>query len=198
MRQADIFLKSEGNAWLARNLAKLTGQNDPVLEIIRTCELKPASVLEIGCANGWRLDILREKFQCMVTGVDPATPNRPFILKGTADKLPIKNMRFDLVIYGWCLYLCDREDLFKITAEGDRVLKDGGHLMIYDFKPMTAMKRFYKHHPGVSTYKYDYSKLWLANPAYQLQHLWFKGSDQDCVGVWLLHKSIKRGWPLYG
>ncbi|MFZ0260417.1 MAG: hypothetical protein WAL36_10665 [Pseudolabrys sp.] len=39
----------------------------------------------------------------------------------------------DLLIYGWCLYLCDREDLFKIVTEGDRILKDSGYLVVYDF-----------------------------------------------------------------
>jgi ubiquinone/menaquinone biosynthesis C-methylase UbiE len=42
--------------------------------------------------------------------------------QGTADELPFPNNSFDIVVFDFCLYLCDRLDLFKITAEADRVL----------------------------------------------------------------------------
>jgi len=52
---------------------------------------------------------------------------------GTADVIPFQDKSFDIVIFGFCLYLCDRDDLFKIAAEADRVLKTPGWLLIKDF-----------------------------------------------------------------
>ena len=42
---------------------------------------------------------------------------------GTAEKLKFEDDKFDLIIFGFCLYLCDREDLIKIVDETNRVLK---------------------------------------------------------------------------
>ena len=36
------------------------------------------------------------------------------VMQGTADVLPFDNQSFDIVIFGFCLYLCDREDLFEL------------------------------------------------------------------------------------
>lgn len=51
---------------------------------------------------------------------------------GTADGLPdIKPV--DLIIFGFCLYLCDPQDLFTIAANSDRLLVDKGVMAVYDF-----------------------------------------------------------------
>ena len=42
---------------------------------------------------------------------------------------------FDMIILGFCLYLCDRNKLFKIASEVDRVLKENSYLVIIDFYP---------------------------------------------------------------
>ena len=47
-------------------------------------------------------------------------------VQGTADRLPYRDGLFDVVVFGFCLYLCDREDLFRIASEADRVLNDQG------------------------------------------------------------------------
>ena len=67
--------------------------------------IAPHGVLEIGCSNGWRLEAIREKYGCDCLGIDPADSQFPYIFKGTADSLPYPDNQFDLVIYGFCLYL---------------------------------------------------------------------------------------------
>src|SRR6267154_2712557 len=133
MKQADIFAESEGDAWLDRNRA-LIGR-DPVSEAIDHLGLKPQRVLEIGCANGWRLAALRGKFDCEVHGVEPsmqgcieAAVRGVTVWRITAESLPAGNETYDLVIYGFVLYLCDPVDLFSIVKESDRVLKDKGYV----------------------------------------------------------------------
>lgn len=167
--QARAFLKGEGKAWLERNKDKLTPKDDPILKAIEDNKLKPERVLEIGCANGWRLDIIKERYGCDIAGVDPGIEiptTQPHLYRGVADALPIFGKTFDLIIYGWCLYLCDPRDYFYIAAMGDSYLKEDGHIIIYDFYSDYPKKKKYKHKEGLYSYKMDFSKLWLWNPAY--------------------------------
>src|SRR5258708_38226063 len=108
VKQSDIFAESEGDNWLERNRA-LVGR-DPVSEAIDHLGLKPQRVLEIGCANGWRLAALRGKFDCEVHGVEPsmqgcieaATRGVP-VWRMTAESLAAAEEGFGIVIYGVCL-----------------------------------------------------------------------------------------------
>lgn len=213
MRQADVFINSEANRWYARNKDKYQ-RPDRVFEAISQIDRAPKSVLEIGCASGERLKALRDAFNCSVCGVDPSTDAMHIWLKqkdahgviGTATSLPGGNGRFDLVIFGFCLYVCDRDDLFKIVMESDRVLQDQGYLVIHDFFSEAPHSRRYSHCEGLRSYKMDYARLWLANPAYQLVHQdifdaepheSFSGDDNKLT-ISVLKKDIANGFPLRG
>lgn len=192
MKQRDAFLLGEGIAWFKRNKKRIQKDNDPVIHAIKKYKILPTSVLEVGCANGWRLLQLKEEFGCRVDGVDPGT-YAPNFWNGTADELNLywtKNT-FDVVVYGWCLYLCDPEDYFKIADQGDRVLRDGGFLIIYDFCTEAPYRVPYKHKEGLFSYHYDFSKLWLAHPAYSL----YGRTVQDETCVTILKKNMKTAFP---
>ena len=201
MKQRDAFLDGEGQAWYERNKDKL-GQSDPVCDVIEELGLKPTSVLEVGCADGWRLKKLKAKYGCVVTGIEPALLEEieyedGEIARGTADELvwTSKN-EFDLVIYGFCLYLCDPEDYFRIAAEGDRVLKDGGHIIIHDFKPRMGkgLKIPYRHKPGLFSHHYDFKRLWLCHPAYRWVTDKFPVDEEDDQYVVVLKKDINNAF----
>lgn len=200
MKQTTVFHHGEAEKWYERNKDVLTPENDPVLHAMAACEIKPKSVLEVGCSNGWRLNAIDGAI--LTQGIDPMGPTtlrRGVVVKGDAASLhAFMSDEFDAVIYGWCLYLCDREDLFKIASEGDRVLKDGGYLVVHDFHPFAAYKRRYRHVDGLFSYKMDYSKLWTANPAYKLVGRYMRGDDDDRTSVSILQKNIAAGWPLHG
>ena len=170
--QAQIFLDSEGLAWLKRNKAKLPPKEDPVLEAISRLKA-PHRVLEIGCANGWRLKELRKRYSCECHGIDPCithyhTVDGINLYRGTADSLhPFRDKYFDLVIYGFCLYLCDPEDYFKIAIEGDRVLQNSSYMAIYDFIEPKPTISLYKHHSAIRSHKMDFATLWDWNPYYR-------------------------------
>src|SRR5205809_61585 len=134
MSQKDVFLASEGDRYHQRNKHKLTlggpkATGDRVLSSVKALNITPASVPEIGCANGWRLELFRSIYDATCVGIDPsaeaiaegsATFPKIRLQRGTADSLPFDARSFDLVIFGFCLYLCDREHLFRIAAEADR------------------------------------------------------------------------------
>lgn len=200
MKQAQVFLGGEAGAWLRRNNSKLPTETDPVFRLIKDSGINPTSALEVGCANGWRLRKLQEEFGCKIFGVDPGakTIDPLWMRKGTADDLrPQPDGSVDLLIYGFCLYLCDREDLFKIAAEGDRVLKDGGYLIVHDFHAAAPHARHYKHRAGVFSYKTDHSKLWLGNPAYNVFRRLFVGEGDELTSVVFLKKNLKAAWPVH-
>jgi len=184
MKQSEEFLKGEGKAWLARNIDKLTGENDPVLEAIEKYKLELKDVLEVGCANGWRVDIMEKMYGAhCVLGLDPGGIGK--IMRGTAAHLPIAEGTVNGLIYGWCLYLCDPEDYFQIAKEGDRVLRDGGYLIVYDFNADSPFKTKYKHREGLWSYHFDFANLWLSSPAYSV----YGRTVQDETRVTILKKN---------
>jgi SAM-dependent methyltransferase len=173
--QAEIFHNGEGNRWLERNRARL-GEYDMVSETMEILGIRPTFAVEIGCANGWRLSKLRHKYGCEVIGVEPsrmgcdecATMQVP-AFQTTAATPPIRGGLADLLIYGFCLYLADPRDWFRIVTEGDRILKPGGHLIVHDFAAVDyPFARPYEHREGVISYHVDFAKFWEASPLYSL------------------------------
>jgi len=136
MKQADIFLESEGNNWLERNRTKL-GERDPVSELIEQAGIKPTSVLEIGCANGWRLAIPAQEICCGSTELSracrPASRQRPRCGLGcTAKAFQRVTRPMIFVIYGFCLYVADPPTV-QNCRRGRRVLRPDGHIIVHDF-----------------------------------------------------------------
>lgn len=174
MRQADVFLNGEGDAWLDRNRAKLGGR-DPVSEVIDRLGIKPGRVLEVGCSDGWRLASLRDSFGCEVYGVEPSMKG---CIEAAARRVPVVHSSaavlcvpgpFDLVIYGFCLYMSDPAEWLRIAAEGDTVLAPDGYLIVYDFVAnQFAYAKRYSHRDGLLAYHYDFAGLWMAHPQYSL------------------------------
>jgi SAM-dependent methyltransferase len=182
VKQRDAFLEGEGDAWFQRNTGKADAQFDSQSDVLLTeisalvphidAALAP-SILEIGCGDGRRLAWLKDnrKFECF--GIEPseraveiARRRGIDVRRGTAEQLPFDNRSFDIVVFGFCLYLCDREDLFRIASEADRVLKSSGWLVLLDFYDTASSMRAYHHREGLFSHKMDYTALFSWHPAY--------------------------------
>jgi ubiquinone/menaquinone biosynthesis C-methylase UbiE len=175
--------------------------SDPVIDAIFKLGLHPTSVLEIGCANGWRLSAIHDLFHCECLGIDPSPSainsgmesfSSINLKVGRADHLPFGT--YDLVLFGYCLYLCDREDLFRIASEADRVLMDGGYLIVYDFHPDEPYKNIC---PDSNTFNYKmiYGKMFEWHPFYNLIYRQiFKNPEEQTenLSVYVFHKQIER------
>ncbi|MEJ8837042.1 class I SAM-dependent methyltransferase [Ramlibacter sp. AN1133] len=181
MTQRDIFLAGEGDAYFRRNAAGYAPSQaaaSPLpLEVIRGYVRPGARVLEIGCANGLNLERLRRDPGCAGSGIDPSAAaveagRKEFpaldLQVATADRLPFADASFDLVWFGFCLYVVDRPLLPRVVSEADRVLKDGGFLAIVDFDPDAPVRRRYSHAAGVSSFKTDHARMFLGFPQYVL------------------------------
>lgn len=207
MSQKDVFLASEGDAWFRRNEAALADRDwsqEPLTRrVLAVPEPAQAKVLEIGCGEGGRLEYLAAARRWEVFGIDPseqavakANARGVCARQGTAEQLPFEDACFDVVMFGFCLYLCDDRDLFKIAAEADRVLRERGWLLILDFETRAPVYKTYHHLAGVRSRKMDYKSMFLWHPWYALashekcQHAseqWTDNPD-DWVSVACLRK----------
>lgn len=169
-----IFLENEGNAFFHRNTNSreiVDMSIDPVfLEINYLIKInainnykKKLKILEIGCGDGLRGVEIKNNIDCDYYGIDPSTEavnfcniNGLIASVSTADDLPYDDSFFDIVIFGFCLYLCDRNDLKKISNEATRVLKNKSWIIIMDFFSKQPKIVNYHHLLGVKSYKCDY------------------------------------------
>jgi ubiquinone/menaquinone biosynthesis C-methylase UbiE len=182
--QKEIFLASEGDAWFSRNKEVVENfdfsANDEIVTCLReiiersgASTDRPLRILEIGCGDGSRLAYLSRTWPVTAFGVEPsaqavgvACGRGVNAIQGTADQLPFTNAMFDIVVFGFCLYLSDREDLFRIAQEADRVLKSDAWLVVHDFYSKSPVRREYHHRSGLHTYKMDYRTLFCWHPSY--------------------------------
>jgi len=214
--QRDTFLNGEGDAWFERNESFLDtdlesrAACDPIIVAVKHHGFKPKRILEIGASNGWRLGVLRELTGAESIGLEPsekavmaARARYPKIAmhQGTADSLPCGDEEVDLLILGFCLYVCDRKDLFRIVAECDRVLADGGRLMILDFYSSIPWRNPYAHFPGMYAYKMQYEKMFSWNPYYRvMEHRLtdhFAGAGDDPLDRLALTVLVKDSVDAY-
>lgn len=209
--QKSAFLAGEGDAWFERNAAHLAGNPaDVCLQAIARLPLAPKRILEIGASNGHRLALLKERYGAAVSGVEPsakavADGKARFpgvdLQVGAADSLPFADGAFDLVIFGFCLYLVDPRHHFRAIAEADRVLASPGALAIFDFiEPIPYYNR-YAHLDGLRSHKTEWSRFFLASPSYRLVQRVadLKGeaplARNNLSGVDILLKDVDAAYP---
>jgi len=198
LKQEEAFLKGEADAWFNRNFHKMEKPDDEIAQLVVKLWSR-GDILEYGCANGWRLEQIRLKTGAECYGCDPSRA----AIEAGAIRFPSLHFRVGtarepygecgIIIYGFCLYLCEPNHLSQIVSTGDYALMDGGYLIIHDFDPDHPHCVPYKHLDDAYSYKMDYSKLWLANPAYSLVK---KIKPDKDTAIWVLKKDLSAGWPV--
>jgi SAM-dependent methyltransferase len=223
MNQNQVFKSGEADGWYQRNKDGLRGKDPAVpqgsVDVGEICSvLAPfkneiSATLEIGCSSGLKLEAICNSLGSSGAGIEPsqlAVDDGNLRLRGTdiclscgtSDRLPFEAASFDLVIFGFSLYLFDRANLMTALAEADRVLRAGGFLAITDFDPGTNQKRPYIHRAGVFTYKQDYAKTYVESGMYYLiskrsfshRRPFFDVEPSERVSVSILYKE-KDGYP---
>ena len=138
-------------------------------------------VLEIGCTTGFRLNKAHHEFGARAVGIEASEsavkegkelyPNIE-LHQGMAPRdLDIfQGEKFDLIILGHFLYLLPRPELFRIAADVDALLNDGGHVMVMDFIFFRDTVSRYSHQDALRVFKGDPSAPWTWSPQYFLVH----------------------------
>jgi|SRR3989338_4404001 len=212
LSQKEFFLESEGDRWFDRNAPQRT-QDRREIQVFTSFIKQGDRVLEIGCSGGATSMFFRS-LGAQYFGIDPSEkaissarehyPESVFYI-GTADELSFNNEEFDFVYFGFCLYLVDRKLLTRVVTEADRVLKNPGFLAILDFETKLPCRRDYIHRPGLSTYKMDYSALFLAYPHYAFAYknifahainheLKFVEDIHSRISTTILYKNFEHGY----
>ena len=181
MRNKQSFIYGEADSFFTRNSGKEMGHIEHQIHKMLCDWLSPfksqiSRILEIGCANGEKLNLLARCLDAEGFGLEPskeaiADAQNKFpslvIENGFGDDLPF-NSAFDQVHLGFFLYLVDRELYLRCIAETDRVLKVGGFLSIVDFDVPTPYAKQYKHKSGVTCYKRNNSDVFIESGLYTL------------------------------
>jgi SAM-dependent methyltransferase len=175
--QKDIWFKSEGDNWFERNKDYLGKKQDIILLLINFYNLKPETVVEIGCSNGYRLAALHERYGSKVIGVEPSEKaiedgkeRWHFIkfVKGMCETFELDESA-DLVIVNFVFHWISRDKLTICVAKIDEVLKEGGILILGDFGTENFIKRRYHHLPNENlfTYKQQYQNMFTSTGLYK-------------------------------
>lgn len=173
MKQSDIFTSFEGDQWFQRNIAAIENQKnfrdvEFLIDFFKRNSLSGIRILEIGCSGGKKLDMIGKSIQAELYGIEPSQLAVNYcrknyehinIIQGTADNIPWESGYFDVIIFGFCLYVLDRELLDKASSEANRLLKKNGFLVINDFDPGCIIEKKYHHVEGMKTFKDDYSNI---------------------------------------
>ncbi len=178
MKQSEAFLNGEGDNWYERN--RHAELNYAVVDAIIDACKEPSRILEVGCGNARYLGELHRYYGCECSGIDASEKaiseghkNYPALelvhdtIPNSLYQLEVLGIKYDLILFGFCLYIVDRDRLFEIVDLTDGILMDGGYIAIHDFDPIEPIKVPYKHKEGLFTYKMNNAGLWLANPAYK-------------------------------
>ena len=223
MMQDNLFASGEGDNWYRRNQTVL-GNSDKLdwpLFIFDLIGDKSSidSVIELGCCNGYRLDRLKRNHlpQARCVGVDAsseavANGSAQFpgleLYQGVLSNPPVEG-QFALVIINYVLHWIDRSTLAQSIAAIDRLVMDGGLLLLGDFLPDFQQKRRYHHLPDdhVFTYKQDYPKIFTELGLYkEMARFTFNHDMPESYSLQLatsssrgvctlLHKSLEGYYP---
>jgi ubiquinone/menaquinone biosynthesis C-methylase UbiE len=171
--QGQIFLKSEGDSWYERNKSAIETVQDSVdtrfiLQILKGSSFEIQNLLEVGCSSAVKLNRLASSFSASGFGIDASSlaiqqGKKQFpdldLYVGLASRLPFEADKFDLVFFGFCLYLVPPEEIELALKEALRVLRPKGFIALTDFDPGIEMTAPYKHVKGLVSYKRDYMQL---------------------------------------
>jgi SAM-dependent methyltransferase len=114
--------------------------------------------------------------------------------------IPLRE-RFDLVIVNFVFHWIDRANPLQSVAEVDRMVRDGGLLIIGDFHPSNRLRVPYDHleNHEVHTYKQDYAEAFFSSGLYHpvclltadhaTKKLTAEVSEDEHIGAWLLRKN---------
>jgi SAM-dependent methyltransferase len=212
--QDSVFSDFEGDRWFERNRSALDSFDaaaDLPLKLMGFYDLAPRSVLEIGAANGFRLAAIHERTGAKTVALEPSAqaarngkarfPSVRFV-RGTASAAPLRRA-FDLVIVNFVFHWIDRQSLLRAVAEVDRLVSDGGYLLIGDFYPANQLRVCYHHLPTEEffTYKQNYAATFLASGLYHAvclltahhatRALEPRVRESERIGGWLLRKELQ-------
>ena len=151
----------------------------PVINFLKKYRKKcyKKSFLEVGCSTGFVLEKIRKEYKSSCYGVDSSFKaikegkkifKKVHLKNAFSDNFHFKK-KFDFIILGFFLFLTPPKNIFNIFSNLMNHLKNGGHIVIYDFyNKGKFLKKKYKHSNKVFCYRYDFKNIFLSIPCFKL------------------------------
>jgi ubiquinone/menaquinone biosynthesis C-methylase UbiE len=178
-KNINIVQIKEGDNFFKRNInfynpsKKISGggevRNLRIIDFIKQNNLKPKSILEIGCATGIMLNQYQDSLKTNINyGIDLSSKAINFgkkkykklkLFKLSSLEINKIKKNFDLIICGFFLYLLDREEIFNQFNLIYKKLTTNGHLIINDFDPLFKHTNTSIHNKNLKSFKMSYDNF---------------------------------------
>ena len=148
MKNLNLVKKKEANKYFLRNKKYYETNfiDEKVISLIKDNHLKANNILEIGCANGSKLNQYAKLCESKrIYGVDLSNKaiengkkkyKNLKLLNISSIEIDKIKINFDFIICGFFLYHLDRDLIFKQFDLIHRKLLKNGFLLIEDFDPL--------------------------------------------------------------
>lgn len=174
----DEFSQEDANKYFSRN-KNSDNNTDIILKELTISKDENFNIIEIGCCNGWRLNNLKSLYpNNSYYGLDLSSEaikygrenfTGIFLYDYPLLENKFDDSKFDIVLVPFVLMYISREKLLRNIAEIDRILKDGGKLVITDFSPNYPKKIKFKHNENLVTYKQNFYDIFISTFNYYLE-----------------------------
>ena len=164
MKNLNLLKSKEANEYFKRNCEtqdSILYYN--IINLLKISKIKPKNILEIGCANGSKLNIYQKQLKPSVSyGIDLSDKainhgikkyKKLKLLHLSSLNINKIKIKFDLIICGYFLDQLDRNEIFKQFDLIYKKLNKNGYLIIYDFDPLFRHTNNNIHHNNLLTFK---------------------------------------------
>lgn len=173
VKNLQILKSYESNSYFRRNIkfydTYKNKKDKKISKLIKKKLFKARSILEIGCANGIKLNQYKQELKSNVNyGIDLSSlainhGKKRFknlkLFKLSSLEIEKIKIKFDLIICGFFLYLLDRDYLLKQFELIHQKLNLNGHLVINDFHPRKKHSLRPPHNKKLKYFKATYDKF---------------------------------------
>ena len=179
MKNINLIKKKDGNKFFLRNkVSMLNIKDEKILNLIKINSIKANNILEIGCANGNKLNQYSKLCNSKKSyGVDLS---KKAILDGKRRYKDLKllnissleidkiKVNFDFIICGFFLYQLDRELIFKQFDLIHEKLKKNGKLLIWDFDPLFKHSNKDLNTKNLTSFKMSYDNFLIESGLFEI------------------------------
>ena len=174
----------ESNRYFERNKNAITDKNEAsknayiaksfIEKYIASFPNTISKVLEIGCNYGYNLNFISQELNIECHGIEPSDKaveygnqrwsennSKVHLTQGISNKLPYHDDEFDVVLIGFSLYVTPREMIADSILEINRVLRQGGFIILTDFDTPIMCRRVNEHNAEMPVFKENYANRFL-------------------------------------
>ena len=180
MKNINSIRKKEADKYFLRNKDSLSVKDEKIFNLIKINSIKANNILEIGCANGNKLNQYSKLCKSKKSyGVDLS---KKAILDGKRRYKDLKllnissieidkiKVNFDFIICGFFLYHLDRELIFKQFDLIHDKLSKNGLLLIWDFDPLFKHSNKDFNTKKLNTFKMSYDNFLIESGLFEIAY----------------------------